>query len=113
MGLFDGLKGEAQRNFIARSDAAKNDILYAYPERNVRIMTQLTVGADEVAIFVKDGQVQGKLGPGRHTLDTQNIPFLGRFIEASDVAHAVRYLVSEGARNVTGHDIVVDAGWDV
>ncbi|HZX43561.1 MAG TPA: SPFH domain-containing protein, partial [Myxococcaceae bacterium] len=82
MGLFDGLKGEAQRNFIARSDAAKNDILYAYPERNVRMLTQLTVGADEVAIFVKDGQVQGKLGPGRHTLDTQNIPFLGRFVEA-------------------------------
>ncbi|MGZ6079792.1 MAG: SPFH domain-containing protein, partial [Myxococcaceae bacterium] len=81
MGLFDGLKGEAQRNFIARSDEAKNDIVYAYPERNVRMMTQLTVGADEVAIFVKDGQVQGKLGPGRHTLDTQNIPFLGRFIE--------------------------------
>ena len=38
---------------------------------------------------------------------------LGRFIEDSDVAHAVRFLVSEGARNVTGHDIVVDAGWDV
>ena len=38
---------------------------------------------------------------------------LGRFIEASDVAYAVRFLVSEGARNVTGHDIVVDAGWDV
>ena len=77
MGLFDALKGEAQRNFIARSDAAKNDIIYAYPERNVRMMTQLTVGADEVAIFVKDGQVQGKLGPGRHTLEAQNIPFLG------------------------------------
>ena len=38
---------------------------------------------------------------------------LGRFIDDSDVAHAVRYLVSAGARNVTGHDIVVDAGWDV
>jgi 3-oxoacyl-[acyl-carrier protein] reductase len=38
---------------------------------------------------------------------------LGRFVEDSDVAHAVRFLVSEGARNVTGHDIVVDAGWDV
>ncbi len=38
---------------------------------------------------------------------------LGRFIDAEDVAHAVRYLVSDGARNVTGHDIVVDAGWDV
>jgi NAD(P)-dependent dehydrogenase (short-subunit alcohol dehydrogenase family) len=38
---------------------------------------------------------------------------LGRFIEDSDVAHAVRFLVSAGARNLTGHDIVVDAGWDV
>jgi NAD(P)-dependent dehydrogenase (short-subunit alcohol dehydrogenase family) len=38
---------------------------------------------------------------------------LGRFVEDRDVAQAVRFLVSEGARNVTGHDIVVDAGWDV
>jgi NAD(P)-dependent dehydrogenase (short-subunit alcohol dehydrogenase family) len=38
---------------------------------------------------------------------------LGRFIDAVDVAHAVRFLVSPGARNVTGKDIVVDAGWDV
>ncbi len=38
---------------------------------------------------------------------------LGRFIEDADVAYAVRFLVSDGARNVTGHDIVVDAGWDV
>jgi len=83
VGLFDSLKNEAQRNFIARSDAAKNDIIYAYPERNVRMMTQLTVGADEVAVFVKDGQVQGRLGPGRHTLETQNIPFLGRLVEGA------------------------------
>jgi membrane protease subunit (stomatin/prohibitin family) len=83
VGLFDSLKNEAQRNFIARSDEAKNDILYAYPERNVRMMTQLTVGADEVAVFVKDGQVQGRLAAGRHTLETQNIPFLGRLIEGA------------------------------
>ena len=38
---------------------------------------------------------------------------LGRFIDDIDVAEAVRYLVSAGARNVTGHDIPVDAGWDV
>ena len=38
---------------------------------------------------------------------------LGRFVEDADIAYAVRFLVSEGARNVTGHDIVVDAGWDV
>ena len=38
---------------------------------------------------------------------------LGRFIDEVDVAEAVRFLVSGRARNITGHDIVVDAGWDV
>jgi len=38
---------------------------------------------------------------------------LGRFVDDTDVASATRYLVSDGARNVTGHDIPVDAGWDV
>jgi NAD(P)-dependent dehydrogenase (short-subunit alcohol dehydrogenase family) len=38
---------------------------------------------------------------------------LGRFVDEVDVAESVRFLVSERARNITGHDIVVDAGWDV
>jgi NAD(P)-dependent dehydrogenase (short-subunit alcohol dehydrogenase family) len=38
---------------------------------------------------------------------------LGRFVDEVDVAEAVRFLVSERARNITGHDVVVDAGWDV
>jgi NAD(P)-dependent dehydrogenase (short-subunit alcohol dehydrogenase family) len=38
---------------------------------------------------------------------------LGRFVDESDVADAIRFLVSPGARNITGHDIPVDAGWDV
>lgn len=38
---------------------------------------------------------------------------LGRFIEEDDVANAIDFLVSDGARNITGHDIPVDAGWDV
>jgi membrane protease subunit (stomatin/prohibitin family) len=81
MGFFDTIKGEAKRNFIARADEAKGEIIYKYPEKNVRMLTQLTVDADEVALFVKDGKVEGKLGPGRHSLDTNNIPFLSRLIE--------------------------------
>jgi NAD(P)-dependent dehydrogenase (short-subunit alcohol dehydrogenase family) len=38
---------------------------------------------------------------------------LGRFIETDDIASAIDFLVSDGARNITGHDIPVDAGWDV
>src|SRR5258706_3796748 len=81
MGLFDGLKAEAQRNFIARADEAKDHIIYKYPEQNVRMMTQLTVAADENALFVKDGQIVGQLGPGRHQLDTSNVPFLSALLE--------------------------------
>jgi len=36
---------------------------------------------------------------------------LKRFIDDVDVANAVRFLVSDGARNITGKDIIVDAGW--
>ena len=38
---------------------------------------------------------------------------LGRFIDKEDIGETVGFLVSAGARNITGHDIVVDAGWDV
>ena len=46
----------------------------------------------------------GQRRPGR----TEEI-----WMTKSDVAGAVRFLVSPGARNITGHDIPVDAGWDV
>jgi membrane protease subunit (stomatin/prohibitin family) len=81
MGFFGTIKDEAKRNFIARADEAKGEIVYKYPEKNIRMLTQLTVDADEVALFVKDGKVEGKLGPGRHQLDTKNIPFLSRLLE--------------------------------
>jgi len=38
---------------------------------------------------------------------------LGRFVEEADVADAISFLVSPAARNITGHDVPVDAGWDV
>jgi membrane protease subunit (stomatin/prohibitin family) len=81
MGIFQTIKDESKRNFIARSDEAKDDIIYKYPEHNIRMMTQLTVDSDEVALFVKDGKVEGKLGPGRHSLDSNNVPFISRLLE--------------------------------
>lgn len=54
----------------------------------------------------------GRTPPG-HLPRVHEQTALGRFIEDVDVAAAVRFPVSEGARNITEHDIVVDAGWDV
>ena len=81
MSIFQTIKDESKRNFIARADEAKDDIIFKYPEHNIRMMTQLTVASDEIALFVKDGKVEGKLGPGRHNLDTNNVPFVSRLLE--------------------------------
>lgn len=81
MGFLNGITNESKRNFIRRPDEAKDLIIYRYPETNVRMMTQLTVDSDEVALFFKDGKVEGRLGPGRHNLETNNVPFLSRLLE--------------------------------
>ncbi len=71
MGLFGN---EVRREFIARPDAAKGQILYKWPDTNIRKLTQLTVEQDEQAVFFRDGQVQGTVNPGRSTLDSSEIP---------------------------------------
>lgn len=38
---------------------------------------------------------------------------LRRFSDESDVAHTVVFLASDESRQITGHDLVVDGGWDV
>lgn len=81
MGIFDFVKNGVQRMMIARPDAAKEAVVYKHPDQNFPFWTQLTVDSDEVALFFKDGRYVGTLGAGRHTLDTQNIPFLGALVD--------------------------------
>lgn len=82
MGIFDAFKKEVKREFIARPDESKDLILYKHPDTNIRMLTQLTVQADEVAVFFKKGEVVGILEPGTHTLDGASIPFLSMLIDA-------------------------------
>lgn len=45
--------------------------------------SQLIVQESQVAVFYRDGQALDGFTPGRHTLSTQNLPFLGRLIGAA------------------------------
>ncbi len=81
MGIVDFVKGGVQRMMIARDDAFKDKVVYKHPDQNFPFWSQLTVDSDEVCLFFKDGQYVGGLGPGRHTLQTQNIPFLGSLVD--------------------------------
>jgi membrane protease subunit (stomatin/prohibitin family) len=79
-----GLFGqETQRLFIARPDSAKGQLVYKWPDTNIRKLTQLTVEQDELAVFFRDGKVQGTIQPGRCTLDSSEIPFLGILVDAT------------------------------
>ena len=80
MGVFDYVKHGVRELMIARPDAMKQLIVYKHPDQNVPNYSQLTVDSDECAVFFKDGRVIGVLPPGRHTLQTQNIPFLNQII---------------------------------
>ena len=80
MGLFGQ---ETQRLFIARPDGAKGQLVYKWPDTNIRKLTQLTVEQDELAVFFRDGKVQGTIQPGRCTLDSSEIPFLGILVDAT------------------------------
>jgi membrane protease subunit (stomatin/prohibitin family) len=74
-------KGDLNRQFIARPDEAKGDILYKWPDLTIRKLTQVTVEPDETALFIKEGKVAGTLPQGRSTLDGALIPFLGDIVD--------------------------------
>jgi membrane protease subunit (stomatin/prohibitin family) len=85
------------REFIAAPDGAKRQIVYKWPDHNIRKFSRCIVEADAVAVFMSQGQVMGTLGAGQHRLDAQELPFLGMFIDwatNSDAFRAELYYVS-------------------
>ncbi len=82
MGVFDFVKSGVREMMIARPDDVKSLLVYKHPDQNIPMYSQLTVDSDECAVFFKDGRVVGVLPPGRHTLQTQNIPFLNNLINS-------------------------------
>ncbi len=72
---------DLRREFIARPEDAKGEILYKWPDVEIRKLTQVTVEPDETAVFIKEGKVVGTLPQGRSTLDGALIPFLGDIVD--------------------------------
>ena len=81
MGIVDFVKGGVQRMMIARPDAQKDKVVFKHPDQTFPFWSQLTVDADECALFFRDGNVVATLPPGRHTLQTQNYPFLNTLVD--------------------------------
>lgn len=81
MGIMDFVKAGVKEMMLARPDDKKSLIVWKWPDQNIPMFSQLTVDSDECAVFFKNGQCFGVLPGGqRHTLSTQNLPFLNNFV---------------------------------
>ncbi len=85
-----GLLNESRREFIAAPDSSKGQIVFKWPDQNIRKFSKAIVEPDAVAIFMSQGQVMGVLPPGRHTLDAQELPFLGMFVDWASGGNAFK-----------------------
>jgi ribosomal protein L7/L12 len=77
-----GAAAGGARSFIARPDQAKGQLIYKWPDRNIRKWSQVTVESDELAVFFREGIAKLVLPPGRWTLESSELPILGDFIDA-------------------------------
>ena len=59
----------------------QNYIAWKYPNEDIKLGSVAIVNESQRAVFLRDGKLLGVLGPGRHTLDTQNVPFLHGLVE--------------------------------
>jgi membrane protease subunit (stomatin/prohibitin family) len=85
-----GILNEARREFIAAPDSSKGQIVFKWPDHNIRKFAKAIVEPDAVAVFMSQGHVMGVLLAGRHTLDAQELPFLGMFVDWASDSNAFR-----------------------
>ena len=58
-----------------------NDVLvHKHEAEDFNTMSQLIVHESQEAVFFRNGQALDLFGPGRYTLQTQNIPILGKLV---------------------------------
>jgi membrane protease subunit (stomatin/prohibitin family) len=85
-----GLLNESRREFIAAPDTSKGQIVYKWPDDNIRKFSRAIVEPDAQAVFMSQGKVMGVLPPGQHTLDASELPFLGMFIDWASAGNAFK-----------------------
>ena len=63
---------------VIKYEGDNSTFIWKHPCEDFNTTTQLIVHESQEAIFFMNGQALDLFGPGRHTLETQNIPLLGK-----------------------------------
>ncbi len=70
----------AQIAQIIQYEGDSSTFIWKHPTEDFNSLTQLIVHESQEAVFFMNGQALDLFGPGRHTLQTQNIPQLGKLL---------------------------------
>ena len=65
---------------IIKYEGDNNTLIWKHPCEDFNALTQLIVHESQEAVFFMNGQALDLFGPGRHTLETQNTPRIGKFL---------------------------------
>ena len=68
----------AQIAEIIKYEGDNSTFIWKHPSEDFNSLTQLIVHESQEAIFYMNGQALDSFGPGRYTLETQNIPLIGK-----------------------------------
>lgn len=63
---------------VIKYEGDNSTFIWKHPCEDFNSKSQLIVHESQEAIFMMNGQALDLFGPGRYTLDTQNIPLIGR-----------------------------------
>ena len=65
---------------IIKYEGDNSTFIWKHPCEDFNYLSQLIVHENQEAIFFMNGQALDLFGPGRHTLETQNIPIIGKVL---------------------------------
>jgi membrane protease subunit (stomatin/prohibitin family) len=65
---------------VIKYEGDNSTFIWKHPDEDFNTTTQLIVHESQEAIFFLNGQALDLFGPGRHTLETQNIPLLRKVL---------------------------------
>ena len=66
---------------VIKYEGDNTTFIWKHPCEDFNSLTQLIVHESQEAIFFMNGQALDLFGPGRYTLETQNIPIIGKLLK--------------------------------
>lgn len=66
---------------VIKKEKEDNNLVWKYPKTNFNTLSQLIVHESQEALFFSNGKALDLFGPGKYTLNTNNIPLIRKVLE--------------------------------